>query len=167
MKPKVRIKVWHSRQWQVFPGQDLILLLNSVRDVEPLINFGTQMVAQTWGPLKRMVSEPCVSVLLLRREKSFLRLYWLSCSQKISHESRIQAIIDFVHFVHEKLSRTAKQFTLLSLSLQSLLIIGYFLDINMSNGAVFFMEFNSSTHSSQQILVILYFSHLFLYVVRR
>ena len=53
----------------------MILFLNSVRDAEFLINCGT--VVQTCGPLKRMVSEPYVTVLILGREKSleFLRLY--------------------------------------------------------------------------------------------
>ena len=75
MKPKFGTKVWHNRQLQFFPDQDLILFLNSVRDAESLINYGT--VAQTCGPLKRMVSEPYVTVLILGREKSleFLRLY--------------------------------------------------------------------------------------------
>ena len=75
MKPKFGTKVWHNRQWQLFPDQDLILFLNSVRDAGSLINCG--MKAETCGPLKRMVSEPYVTVLILGREKSleFLRLY--------------------------------------------------------------------------------------------
>ena len=58
MKPKFGTKVWHNRQWQNSPDQDLILFLNSVGDAESLINCAT--VAQTFGPLKRMVSEPYV-----------------------------------------------------------------------------------------------------------
>ena len=40
MKPMFGTKVWHSRQWQLSPDQDLILFLNSVRDVESLKNCG-------------------------------------------------------------------------------------------------------------------------------
>ena len=53
------------------------VFLNSVmvKDVGSLINCGT--VAQTSGHLKRIVSEPYVTVSILGREKSseFLKLY--------------------------------------------------------------------------------------------
>ena len=101
MKPKFRTKVWHNRQWQLSPDQDLILFLNSVRDAESLINCGT--VAQTCGPLKRMVSEPLCNSFNSRKRKvvrvpQIILTFLLT--KNLSHKSWIQATFGLIHFRH-------------------------------------------------------------------
>ena len=83
MKPKSGIKFWQSLHWHwhSFPFQALILVLNSIKLVECLIETGS--VHHNCGPLYRTVSEPYITDLTLGKLKSrsFLRLYWLVCGQ--------------------------------------------------------------------------------------